>query len=61
MKIKVFSFCVYAILPTGELKRPIVMRERGGKKRVMRVEDKPRESSSENREQAAYPCIISES
>lgn len=31
------------------------------KKRASGVEDKPGESSSENREQAAYPCIISKS
>ncbi len=59
MKIKVLGLYVYAILPTAELKRPVVMRERG-KKRARGVEDEPRESSSENREQAAYLCVISE-
>lgn len=34
--------------------------ERKRKKRTREVEDMPRESSSENREQAVYPCIISE-
>lgn len=59
VKIKVLSLHVYAILPTGELKRSVAMRE-SEKKRVRGVEDKPRESSSENREQAAYPCVIIE-
>lgn len=50
--MKVFSRYDCAVLPTGALERPVVMQGRD-KKRARGVEDDPRESSPENREQAA--------
>lgn len=54
----VLRHCVHVIPPTGKLKRLVQWEEEH--KKAREVEDKSRESSSENREQAAYPCVIIE-
>lgn len=53
--------CNSANWRVGKVCRDERKRKKKKKSEWSGVEDKPRESSSENREQAAYPCIISKS